>query len=926
MIVYVDITQLEKGRANTGIQRVVKEFLKRASLSKDIIYKIIIKNDDITALQIVDNSEIEYFLKDMQNYQFEKISLLDLSAVDTSTPTAFFDIDSNWNILLKRTELYPLLKKSGFLIFNFIYDLIPMILPQFAHETTAKNFSSFIDAVYNYSDLVMFDSLSAKNDFIELKDAQNISRDIHTRVIGLGSDFLKVDIKQQDPAIKEILDKKYILFVGTIEPRKNQADVIEAFETIAQRYPDLNLVLIGRKGWKVDALIQKILSHPLKDKQLFWLNDIDDNTLSQFYQNAFLVTYLSKYEGYGLPIAESLSCGNITITSKNSSMYEVGKDVADYVVYNSLNELVSLITLYCDHKELYEAKKRYIKENFKTTSWEQFYTSIADILKNFEKSLSLKQNHLKALQFVFISIDKHNLEGTIKAIDKHMNFVKEYIIVTQVKLLKEFQELQSSNKITLIDENEILTSHVEGFSSRDHQSKNWLLRASLLNLESLDDEFIMLDDDNRPLKEIGIEKFIAQDGSYNAYYFHNLLDWSHATTEYDKGQQNMKKVLSDCNYELLSYSSHAPQIINKKIFKEVVDKFFDIGLKIPIDEWSIYFNYAVSLYPYSFNKKIYETLSWPANPADWESRFSPKEYSFENYYKELYDIEFFKQSDTFEDKLNIKEQQLKAYRKSSDMFDENRDILSKNNMVHTIAEFKSEDMEFYLSNIPYFVVVEQDSDIKLSLNYKFLNPSNKAVEISLVIFLDGGYRTLRHFSKINTDSYQESIIEMSINSKNLKEDIYVASFNIMINNRYIYNPLSPYTMKLIVVKDKTASAVLGNPTLLESTCETEEKVALKTKIKSIPILGWCLRWGNNLLRLNNLKHRVHVQQKQIENLNQQLDDQQFQIQNLKQDIKFFKKHIDTAIAKEISFQSVSFQQRIDQFIFDAKIDLKNEKH
>ena len=242
MTIYVDITQLEKGRANTGIQRVVKEFLKRAALSKDIVYKIIILNEESRKAQILDNAEVSDFLKDMQNYQFKYKEELDLMNMKPSSPTAFFDIDSNWNVIFKRSDLYPILKENGFLIFNFIYDLIPIILPQYTHEHTAINFKSFIEAIYKYSDLVMFDSMSAENDFKDIKHKQNIMRDISTRVVGLGSDFLKIDIKQQDKKTKEILNKKYILFVGTIEPRKNQSDVLEAFETISEKYPDLNLV------------------------------------------------------------------------------------------------------------------------------------------------------------------------------------------------------------------------------------------------------------------------------------------------------------------------------------------------------------------------------------------------------------------------------------------------------------------------------------------------------------------------------------------------------------------------------------------------------------------------------------------------------------------------------------------------------------
>ncbi len=944
MTIYVDITQLEKGRANTGIQRVVKEFLKRAVASSDVHYKLFIFKENLSKIEILDNQEIISFLEDTQHYTFKKREEFNLLNCIPKTPTAFLDIDAAWNVVYKRADLYPRLKNNGFLIFNFIYDLIPMLFPHFAHEVTKKNFKKYIYSVFSYSDLVMFDSLSANMDFLKLQKQHKFLRNIPTRTVGLGSNFLKVKEIPKEKKIQNILSKKYLLFVGTIEPRKNQEDVLDAFEVLAKKYDDLHLVIIGKKGWKVEALSQRILTHPLHNERLFWLDNIDDNTLSQFYQNAFIVTYLSKYEGYGLPIAESLSYANITITSKNSSMYEVGRDFADYVMYGSQNELVSLISLYYENKSLYEAKKRFIQENFKTTSWDDFYTSMADIFIHYEDSLTIKKTHLSSLQFVFISIDKENLQGTIALTDKYVDFVKEYIIVTQKKLIKEFQGINSIHKITLIDEETILGTYKEGFASRDHVSKNWLLRCSLLNIDTLEDEFIMLDDDNRPLKQIEREQFISADGSYNIYYFYQLLEWHHKNTDYDVGQQNMKTLLSRQNYELLAYSSHSPQIINKKIFCEAVKKFFDTGLEMAIDEWSIYYNYAVSLYPCAFHKKPFETLSWPASPSDWELQIIPQKFTFENYYKEQYDIGFFKPSDTLEEKTKKKRSQLRPTIQTREIFQENLDILAKNNMVHKVASFKKDTIELYITGIPYFVVARKNSSIRLQLNYKLLNPLQKDVEVSLGIFLNGsGHGLYKIKTQVNC-SYEESIFEVPIIVRDFKEGMYNISFNLMLNGKYIYAKESPYAMKLIVSQSKDIKRLLGQ------VSKPPQEKNFKQKIKSIPFFGWFVRWNYNLLRLNNLKHRVFMQEHTLKQLHIQLQNQQTQLQNQRielqnQQIQLHVLHqtneqtlknyenlqatmqttIAKAVAKQISFQSDAFEQRLDQFIFDAKIDLQIDK-
>lgn len=807
MTIYVDITEFEKGRLNTGIQRILKEFLTYALNDSFFNCKVVTFDDNLTTTRLLENKEVKEFLKDVQNYQFKNTIKIDFFN-NKEELKIFFDVDSAWNIVYKRDKLYKKLKENTFYIFTFLHDLIPILCKDIVHDQTAKNFPIFLQAVYDYSDLVLCNSYSTNHDFLQLKNSFSCKRNIPTRFLGLGNDFStpkKTEIKNE---IKILLETKYILFVGTIEPRKNQKEVLEAFESLCDKHQDTNLIFIGKKGWMVNDLITKITTHPLFNKRIFWLLDIDDSVLIEFYKNAFLVTYLSKYEGYGLPIAESLRYSNITITSKNSSMYEVGRDYADYVFYNSLNELIGLISIYLEDTILYKNKKEYIKNNFKSITWLQFYSSINNIFKEFEKSQFLKSKHLQKFQFVFISINKHNLEGTIKAIDKYVDFVSEYVIVTQKKLVPSFKKIATKNKLTVVDENDILGVYSNDFSKRDHVSKNWLLRASLLNIKNLQNEFIMLDDDNRPLKNITIDKFITPDGKYNAYYFYNMLDWTYNHTDYDKGQKFTCDILLKNNYEFNSYSSHCPQIINKTIFKESIKKFFEFGLEYPIEEWNIYFNYAISTYPSLFNKKLFETLSWPAHPAYWQYQEFPKELSFENYYKELYDTNFFLEGDSYDIKVQKHQNLVKPYKKSQDFFNKSIDILASNNMVHSPAKFETQNMRLYLSNIPYFSIVEFNSDIKLNFNYKLLNLKQKKLDISLVAFLEKSYRTLRHIDTISHVSYKEAVIEFTISAKNLQEGVYTLYFDILENNSYIFSGNSPYAMKLIISENKVITDIL----------------------------------------------------------------------------------------------------------------------
>lgn len=92
---------------------------------------------------------------------------------------------------------------------------------------------------------------------------------------------------------------------------------------------------------------------------------------------------------------------------------------------------------------------------------------------------------------------------------------------------------------------------------------------------------------------------------------------------------------------------------------------------------------------------------------------------------------------------------------------------------------------------------------------------------------------------------------------------------------------------------------------------------MKESIKKIPIIGFLLRWINNLVRLNNLKHRVIVLEEQNILLKSE-------VEFLKAEMASIQNTIQSSVAKQIFYQSLSLQQRVDQFIFDANIEINKK--
>lgn len=132
------------------------------------------------------------------------------------------------------------------------------------------------------------------------------------------------------------LPKKFVLFVGTIEPRKNLLALIEGVKEYRERtHDDLHLVIVGGWGWRSHAVRRRLW----KRDTYGWVHQlgyVDASDLPAVYRSAQATAFPSIYEGFGLPILESLASGTPVITSHTSSMPEVSGDAAIYIdPYNS---------------------------------------------------------------------------------------------------------------------------------------------------------------------------------------------------------------------------------------------------------------------------------------------------------------------------------------------------------------------------------------------------------------------------------------------------------------------------------------------------------------------------------------------------------------------------------------------------------------
>ena len=125
------------------------------------------------------------------------------------------------------------------------------------------------------------------------------------------------------------LDRRrpYVLFVGTLEPRKGVDVLLAAFAEVGRVDPDLELWLVGQRGWHGDALEAALASHPLRER-IVRLGYVADELLPALLRGARAVAYPSRAEGFGLPVLEALACGAPVATTAGTVMAEVAGSAA----------------------------------------------------------------------------------------------------------------------------------------------------------------------------------------------------------------------------------------------------------------------------------------------------------------------------------------------------------------------------------------------------------------------------------------------------------------------------------------------------------------------------------------------------------------------------------------------------------------------
>lgn len=263
-----------------------------------------------------------------------------------------------------------------------IHDMAYLLYPDKFVSTYRRYLKFWVPLSVRVADKIITDSACSKRDIVRLFGISE--KKVEVVYLGKSRDFQPITDKSliDDFREKYSLRRDFILYVGTLEPRKNITGLISAYRLFKDMSPHLNYALVigGGKGWMYSDIFKLIEKLSLVDDVIF-LGYVQDKELPTLYNAAKLFVYPSLYEGFGLPVLEAMACGIPVITSNTSSLPEIVADAGimlDPLDINALAEAMYNVLMDDNLRNSLIEKGLKRAENF---SWEKTAAMTMDIYR-----------------------------------------------------------------------------------------------------------------------------------------------------------------------------------------------------------------------------------------------------------------------------------------------------------------------------------------------------------------------------------------------------------------------------------------------------------------------------------------------------------------------------------------------------------------
>lgn len=285
----------------------------------------------------------------------------------------------DWNYL---DEIGKLKATPRFEFMAVVYDIIPLLYPEFAFPGLSEIYRAYLTGLSDHADVLYSISNATSQDVTQYLRGNN-QRVPQMRRIRLGSDVIHKNEGAPVSPSGQFPSGPFVLCVCTLEPRKNHALLFNIWRTLysTNREQIVPLVIVGKIGFNTNDLLTMIgQCNRLYPEYIKIYCETTDSDLAWLYQNCLFSVYPSFYEGWGLPIAESLAYGKACLASSTSSMGEIAPGLVELIDPLDTLGWIGKVRDYLLNPHIIKQREDQINADYTPTRWEEstrsFLTSV----------------------------------------------------------------------------------------------------------------------------------------------------------------------------------------------------------------------------------------------------------------------------------------------------------------------------------------------------------------------------------------------------------------------------------------------------------------------------------------------------------------------------------------------------------------------
>jgi len=348
MKVLIDLTQIPIKKAGVGMYALA--LINEISLVESSNeYYVAVLSDDIDILKILNSNTSKF--KIILIHSFFRNFFFRFLLEQIYLP--YIILKNTIDVIHSLHYSFPLLPLRVKKVVT-LHDMTFFLFPKLHKKFKTYYFRLMIKASIYYCDKIICVSKSTLSD-VQKHFKKNLNDKLIAIPLGTSYDLNSYRYPSDVAIIKtlNLISKKYLLFIGTLEPRKNIESIIYAYSKLSiEQRNEFDLVIVGQKGWYFEGIYNIVQELNLANKVKF-TGFVSEEVKRQLLFNSYIFIYPSLYEGFGLPVLEAMSYGIPTITSNISSMPEVAGNAAILIDPANVLEIFEAILLLIEDKIAY---------------------------------------------------------------------------------------------------------------------------------------------------------------------------------------------------------------------------------------------------------------------------------------------------------------------------------------------------------------------------------------------------------------------------------------------------------------------------------------------------------------------------------------------------------------------------------------------